>query len=106
MATSLKNICFGFRWAQECFFFHKMYACFVSLSVCRQRLGDNNSINVQRIRINITAGQIKMHSNVRLLWLGWLERPQATGRAGGKGIEAVGQAHVRYPCLDFNIYNL
>lgn len=69
---------------------HKIYACYVCLSACRQRLGDNYSINVQRIHNNITAGQIKMHSNVRLYWLGWLERPQATGRAGGKGIEAVG----------------
>lgn len=70
----------------------------VCLSVCRQHLGDSHSINVQRIRNNITAGQIKMQSNVRLHWLGWLERPQATGRAGGKGIEAVGRAHVGYPC--------
>lgn len=92
MATSLKNICFGFCWAQECFvFFCSQNVCLFCVYVC---LGDNYSINVQRIRNNITAGKIKMHSNVRLHWLGWLERPQATGRAGGKGIEAVGQAYV------------
>lgn len=75
-----------------------MPVIFVCLSVFRQRLEDDYSINVQLFRNNITAGQIKMHSNVRLHWLGWLERPQATSRAGGKGIEALGRVHVGYSC--------
>lgn len=89
MATSLRIFVSGFA-EHKNVFLRKIYACYVCLSVCRRRLGDNYSINVQRIHNNIPAGQIKMHSNVRLYWLGWLERPQATGRARGKGIEAVG----------------